>query len=161
MGDLVPMPTGLGRLTSQSPSTRAGQSWELLYPPQSPRRVTTALGRSRLTRRRDGADDFLCLRLRPRATRSTRPTPSRRPRWGTDGHMSAGLPGTIPPRLLRLLCAVCGGPARLTFRLHRNLTLRDRITNGTFDDGARVLKTLSTASAVATASSNFGVYVLS
>jgi hypothetical protein len=44
MGDLVPVPSGLGRLTSQSPSTRAGQSWELCYPPQSPRRATTANG---------------------------------------------------------------------------------------------------------------------
>ena len=78
--------------------------------------------------------------------------------------MSAGLPEeseyhsatSAPP-----LCVLCVEAVRLTFRLHRNLTLRDRITNGTFDDGARVLKTLSSASAVATASSNFGVYVLS
>jgi hypothetical protein len=29
----VPMPSGPGRLTSQSPSTRAGQAWGLCYPP--------------------------------------------------------------------------------------------------------------------------------
>ncbi len=39
---------------------------------------------------RDGAYDF-CLRPRPIATRFTGPTPYRRPRQETDGHVIAGL----------------------------------------------------------------------
>ena len=113
MGDLVPVPSGLGRLTSQKfvygPDNHV--SCAIHYHHQDGRLRLT--GQSRLTRRRDGAYDF-CLRLRSSATRSTRPTPSRRPRWGTDGHVSAGLPeeseyhsATYAPPL----CAVCGGRA--------------------------------------------------
>jgi hypothetical protein len=122
-----PMHSGLGRLTSQRLKAR-------LHGPDN--RGSCAIHRHHQDGRlrpwvdpdSPGAGSTLALQLvatPPAQTRSTRPTPSRRPRWGTDGHVSAGLGVGVPFRhVCSAFCVLCVESARLTFRLHRNLTLR-------------------------------------
>ncbi len=103
--------------------------------------------------------------VRSSATRSTRPTPSRRPQWGTDGDVS-GMPGCRRSQstiLLRLFpgrrSVLCVEAERLTIRLHHKLPLSDRSQNGRFECEWRESKH-RTASMSSTAKLQFRCHVL-
>ena len=107
-----PTPSGLGRLTSQSPSTRAGQSWEPCYTTIITR--TGVYGRG-LIPTHPAPGRGLRLLSTPPVPEPPGPPGPLRPAGPDGGTLETRVPGcrrsrsTISPRLLRPLCVVCGG----------------------------------------------------
>ena len=118
MGDLRHVPSGLGRLSSQStiygpdnacllPTTATGSDCEAWVDPD-----ITGTGTGPTTSESTPP---------AHATRATRPATYLSTRWGTDGHGSAGLPEISEYRAesaLLYVFYVCG--AALCFSLHHN-----------------------------------------
>jgi hypothetical protein len=109
MGDLRHVPSGLGRLSSQStiygpdnacllPTTATGSDCEARVDPD-----ITGTGTGPTTSESTPP---------AHATRATRPATYLSTRWGTDGHGSAGLPEISEDRadLLCSMCFMCVGP---------------------------------------------------